>query len=214
MFTWICPKCGKEVPPSYSECPNCAAGEVEAPPETAVAAPVETPAAAPHAAAPPPPAHKSKGRHYLEGIIAAVTIIVVVLTVVAILRTGVFRKESAAPAPEAAKAQAPLVAPAVETNPVFKSIEITGFRLTEDKQQKPQLQFVVVNHSAADVGEVKAQANLRVQTAKPEEAPVGTFALAVTLGPYEAKDMRVPLQTKLRAYELPDWQLLRVELVP
>ncbi len=25
MFTWICPQCGREVPPSYTECPDCAA---------------------------------------------------------------------------------------------------------------------------------------------------------------------------------------------
>src|ERR1051326_2885448 len=24
MFTWICPKCGREVPPAYNECPDCA----------------------------------------------------------------------------------------------------------------------------------------------------------------------------------------------
>ena len=23
MFTWICPQCGREVPPSYDECPDC-----------------------------------------------------------------------------------------------------------------------------------------------------------------------------------------------
>src|SRR5262245_56877250 len=41
MFTWICPQCGREVPPSYSECPDCS--------ERAKAA------ANPQAAAPPPP---------------------------------------------------------------------------------------------------------------------------------------------------------------
>jgi hypothetical protein len=25
MFTWICPQCGREVPPAYTECPDCAA---------------------------------------------------------------------------------------------------------------------------------------------------------------------------------------------
>src|ERR1035438_3119946 len=25
MFTWICPTCGREVPPAYNECPDCAA---------------------------------------------------------------------------------------------------------------------------------------------------------------------------------------------
>lgn len=43
MFTWICPKCGGEVPPAYSECPRCAppqkAGETAA---ATVVAPVET----------------------------------------------------------------------------------------------------------------------------------------------------------------------------
>ena len=27
MFTWICPKCGTEVPPSYNDCPTCEARE-------------------------------------------------------------------------------------------------------------------------------------------------------------------------------------------
>jgi len=27
MFTWICPKCGREVPPSHTECPDCKAAE-------------------------------------------------------------------------------------------------------------------------------------------------------------------------------------------
>ena len=25
MFTWICPQCGREVPPAYADCPDCAA---------------------------------------------------------------------------------------------------------------------------------------------------------------------------------------------
>ena len=35
MFTWICPQCGKEVPPAYNDCPDCskkaAAGGAPAP---------------------------------------------------------------------------------------------------------------------------------------------------------------------------------------
>lgn len=69
MFTWICPKCGTEVPPSYNDCPNCAAREKAAasPPAPVVQAPVAqapapvapTPVYAPPApvyAPPPPPA--------------------------------------------------------------------------------------------------------------------------------------------------------------
>ena len=23
MFTWVCPQCGREVPPHFTECPDC-----------------------------------------------------------------------------------------------------------------------------------------------------------------------------------------------
>ena len=51
MFTWICPQCGREVSPAYTECPDCA--HKTAQPEGAVPAapPVENPSA------PPPPHH-------------------------------------------------------------------------------------------------------------------------------------------------------------
>ncbi len=48
MFTWICPQCGREVPPSYNDCPDCAAKAAEA----SSAAP---PAATPGPAAPAQP---------------------------------------------------------------------------------------------------------------------------------------------------------------
>lgn len=58
MFTWICPKCGGEVPPSYSECPRCAeaAGRTPSPPVPA-SAPVPVPQVAPVAPPPPPPVY-------------------------------------------------------------------------------------------------------------------------------------------------------------
>ena len=50
MFTWICPKCGTEVPPSYNDCPNCEAREK-------AAAAASKPVAAPIPVIPiPPPA--------------------------------------------------------------------------------------------------------------------------------------------------------------
>ena len=56
MFTWICPKCGREVPPAYDECPDCAgktaaeAGPGAAPPPGGT-----TSFQQPHAAAPAGP---------------------------------------------------------------------------------------------------------------------------------------------------------------
>src|SRR5438477_4544247 len=48
MFTWICPQCGREVPPSYTECPDCAARAKQA-------AAAATPPEAEQPAGPPPP---------------------------------------------------------------------------------------------------------------------------------------------------------------
>src|SRR5690242_15479650 len=48
MFTWICPTCGREVPPSYTECPDCVGKTAQ----TAAAPPPPQPQ---QAAAPPPP---------------------------------------------------------------------------------------------------------------------------------------------------------------
>src|ERR1035441_5094568 len=50
MFTWICPQCGREVPPAYNECPDCSAkAAAGAPP------PADT-AGGPVGPAAPPPA--------------------------------------------------------------------------------------------------------------------------------------------------------------
>jgi hypothetical protein len=103
-------------------------------------------------------------------------------------------------------------AAAPAASPVFKDVELTGLRLTEDKMRKTFLQLVVVNHSGADLGDFSAKVDLKSAKAGPEDPPVGTFTLKTSLGPYEAKDLKVPVNTKLRVYELPDWQLLRAEI--
>ena len=56
MFTWICPQCGKEVPPAYTDCPNCAEKAAQAAQQAAQAP--APPAAQPEpspAYVPPPP---------------------------------------------------------------------------------------------------------------------------------------------------------------
>src|SRR5258708_34554674 len=48
MFTWICPTCGKEVPPSMDECPRCKpAAPVVQPVPAQAPAPAPVPAMAP-----------------------------------------------------------------------------------------------------------------------------------------------------------------------
>jgi hypothetical protein len=203
MFTWICPKCGKEVPPSYSECPNCAAKD-----QTST-----EPAAATPAPAPPRPAPPAQ-----RGLSIPVWIVSLLIAVALIGAGAAFlllraSKSADSPARPAAALETPSALSSVTapSNAVTSNLELAGFRLTEDSKQKAVVQFVVVNHSAADLGEIGAKVNLSALNNQQKLQPVGSFVFKTTLGPYESKELKVPVDTKLRVYELPDWQFLRAE---
>jgi len=98
------------------------------------------------------------------------------------------------------------------SNPVAKYVELVGFRINEMSPGHLRIQFGVVNHSEADIGDVKMTVNLSTTAAKPEDPPLITFPAAVSkLGPSELKDVSAEVPTKLRVYELPDWQFLKAD---
>ena len=98
------------------------------------------------------------------------------------------------------------------SNPVAKYLELVGFRINERKPGQLQIQFGVANHSEADIGDVKIAVNLGTTAGKPGEPPIITFPASVSkLGPSELKDVTVDVPTKLRVYELPDWQFLKAD---
>ena len=238
MFSWICPKCGREVPPAYSECPTCApAGKGDtataglspaAPPPPPV--PVETPpplppprAAAPSVVVSPPTlsplvvpvpaAPPASSRVAVPGWLLSVMfglVFIVILLAVVVWRQS--RQAAPAPAPsKAAQIESAEAVPKTQANAEFKDLELVGFRLAEDEKQKAFVQFTVVNHSGADLGEIVLHVELKAITARDKQT-VGTFEFKTSLNAYEAKDLKVPLETKLRVYELPDWQFLRAEI--
>jgi hypothetical protein len=99
-------------------------------------------------------------------------------------------------------------------NPVAKYIELVGFRVRERSAGHLVVHFGVVNHSEGDVGDVKMTVNLTTTAANPGDPPLITFpAEAAALGPSELKDVTVEVPTKLRVYELPDWQFLKANFV-
>jgi hypothetical protein len=98
-------------------------------------------------------------------------------------------------------------------NVLNKYIEVTGIRLLEDRANKLEVEFVIVNHSSAPLIDVAGEVAIRPTTSKPDGEAVGSFAFRLPeLRPYEAKDMRAPLKSKLRVYELPDWQFIRADV--
>jgi hypothetical protein len=98
------------------------------------------------------------------------------------------------------------------SNPIAKYIELVGFRVRERSPGHLVIQFGVVNHSEADIGDVKMTVHLSTTAAKPGDPPLISFPAQVSrLGPSELKDVTVEVPTKLRVYELPDWQFLKAD---
>ncbi len=98
------------------------------------------------------------------------------------------------------------------SNPVAKYVELVGFRINEKSPGHLEIQFGVVNHSEADIGDLKLTVNIGTTAAKPGDPPLMSFPATVTkLGPTELKDVTVQVPTKLRVYELPDWQFLKAD---
>lgn len=214
MFTWICPNCGAEIPPSLSECPNCAGATPQA---TPAAAQTRTP---PQPAAPAPARAAGGGArpHPPMWLMAgASALIFIVLAAGAYLVYRHFRGG----APQAARPPAPAAAaPAPSTvsatpgmRALLDAVEVTGIRMVEDRNKRAEVIFIVVNHSAAPLTDLSGTVTLRPSTAQPSRELVGIFGFRnLSLGPFESREMRAPLNTSLRMYELPDWQFLKTEL--
>lgn len=89
-------------------------------------------------------------------------------------------------------------------SPLSKYVEVTGFRIREDKQQRLSIQMVVVNHGGMELNGLQMQVALE---AKGE--PVAEFPVTIKeVAPYGVVQATATVPTKLRAYEIPDWQFL------
>jgi len=101
---------------------------------------------------------------------------------------------------------------ASSSNSVAKYLELAGFRLDEKGPGTLQIRFALINHSDADLGDITLQVNVRATTARAGDPPLFSFPATVQgVGPGDVKDVTVTAPTKLRVYELPDWQFLQAD---
>jgi hypothetical protein len=98
------------------------------------------------------------------------------------------------------------------SNPLQKYLEVVGIRMmTENK--KPVAKFLVVNHSGAEITNLEASVTLWASTSRSEEDSIGSFSFSLpSIGGDSAKELTEPLKTKLKMYELPDWQNATAEI--
>jgi hypothetical protein len=214
MFTWICPQCGKEVPPAYTDCPNCAekaaqAGKPEQPaasvPVSQAAPPQYAPQSAPPQAPPPQPyAYMPQKRSlptWLLTIFVAGGTAAVIFGAIWLFSSKTETKPSVAVESPAAKPGAP-------TNPIQRNIEVSGVRFVPDSRHKGKtlVKFVVINHSGMDLSGLAGNVTMWGATRKSDEDAQGSFAFTTDLHPFESKELEALLNTKFKIYELPDWQ--------
>ena len=236
MFSWICPKCGKDVPPSYSECPNCAAVGSEPaavvpkpdpepdiiPPPKAVLPPLSVAPAPPispppstfreaPASDPPPVVPVVLRSGGIPAWFATVLVTAGLAGLLAVLYLYVLPSRKGAAAGGGIKLETPQPAKphatAAAVHPFTKHLELTGVRVSEERNNRLRFELVAVNHSAANMPPLQLQVGVRGSNNTLLEFPLKVPAL----GPSASKELSTSLVTALRAYELPDWQLLRAD---
>ena len=118
--------------------------------------------------------------------------------------SGETRPSAAAPeiALESPSAKAP-----AKPSPYQKYVEVTGVRLSQNTKRQVEARFLIVNHSEGEMADLAGTVEIRGRTSKDSEEPVGSFDFKLpSIGPNESKEMKAIVDTKLKAYELPDWQ--------
>jgi len=103
----------------------------------------------------------------------------------------------------------PATAGAGSKHPLAKHLEVAGVRLMHAGKGKVDIQYMVINHSAANLPELTLAVAIRSADKVFFEFP----AKVASLGPYESRDMKATVSTELKPYEMPDWQMMRPQFV-
>jgi hypothetical protein len=119
---------------------------------------------------------------------------------------------AAAPTRTSEPAPAPAL-PAAEEHPGARFVEVAGVRVVTVPNRKPQLQYIVINHSAAELTGLNIHLALRSADA-PSGAPlIRVSSIVPSIGPNQSKEIRTDLDAGLDAASIPNWQSLRTEIL-
>ncbi len=218
MFTWICQQCGREVPPSYNDCPDCAAksqpaqasGSLAPAPPVSPERQLEKPVspAMPVAARPRPAAAQHHGATLPVWLLTLLFAFAFLGLGAGIYwGVGYFRGRPLQGTPSST-VESPAAKPGNASNPFQKFVEISGLRFASESKTPDRVvvKFMVTNHSGAAIDGLAGNVTIWGRTQQSEEDAQGTFSFLTDLKPLESKELSAPLTTKYKIYELPDWQ--------
>ncbi len=113
-------------------------------------------------------------------------------------------KAGAAPAPPAA---------VVQEHPAARSVEVAGVRIVTGPNKRPQLQYIVINHSSNELTGLNIRIAVR-SVDKLGDAPLFSVSNVVAvLGPNQSKEIHTELNPSIQPSDIPDWQSLRTEIL-
>ncbi len=94
-----------------------------------------------------------------------------------------------------------------------RSIEVSGFRMELNADKKPEVEYIVVNHSHARLSGLTVYVTLHALDAHVGQPPLCQFSFVTPdLGVNEAKQMSSVIEGARKAISLPDWEDLRAEV--
>jgi hypothetical protein len=118
-----------------------------------------------------------------------------------------------APSQAANKATPVPQAPVLQEHPAARSVEVAGVRIVMGPNKKPQLQYIVVNHSSAEITGLNIRIAVRSVDALAGPPLFSVSSVVAALGPNQSKEIRADLNSSIQPSAIPDWQSLRTEIL-
>lgn len=116
------------------------------------------------------------------------------------------------PVPAATTAAAP-PQPVVQEHPLARFVEVAGVRIVSGPKGRPQLEYIVINHSGSAITGLDVRIAGRSADAPSGDPLFSVSGIVPSLGPYQSKEMHSELDASVRPSALPSWQSLRTDVV-
>ncbi len=92
-------------------------------------------------------------------------------------------------------------------------VEVAGVRVINGANHRPQVQYIVINHSSKELTGLGIRLALRTGNDSSSSAPLFTvFSKVPSLGAYQSREIRTDLDADLRTSSVPDWQSIRTDV--
>jgi hypothetical protein len=113
--------------------------------------------------------------------------------------------------PVRATKAAPAAAKVVQEHPAARSVEVAGVRVVLGANKKPQLEYIVINHSAIEITGLNIRIAVRSVDSDAPQFSISNVIAA--LAPNQSKEIRTDLDPSIQPSAIPDWQSLRTEVL-